>query len=114
MGVSHALSRHFFWSENILWKEDIANHRVTVVLGGQDLIVNAVAVKAYLLGENSRQSEKIAKVDKWVNGDREGLPWKGDGLDVLWFPSLDHAQTFDRRRTRKRLTDAVRRYCELK
>jgi hypothetical protein len=114
MGVSHALSRHFFWSENILWKEDIAIHRVTVVLGGQDLIVNAAAVKAYLLGENSARSEEFAKAEKWENGDRGTSPWKGDGLDVLWFPDLDHAQTFDKRRTRRRLTDIVRRYCEVK
>jgi hypothetical protein len=111
MGVSHALSRHFFWSENILWREDIANHRVTVVLGGKDLIVNTAAVKAYLLGDKSKKSEKSEEIAKWKNGDREGSPWKGDGLDVLWFPELDHAQTFDKRTTRRRLTEVVRRYC---
>jgi pimeloyl-ACP methyl ester carboxylesterase len=48
MGVSHSLSRHFFWSENVLWKKDIAGHNLTVSLAGQDLIVDTEAVGAYM------------------------------------------------------------------
>lgn len=48
MGVSHALSRHFFWNENVLWKQDLANRKVTISLGGRDLIVNTEAVGRYL------------------------------------------------------------------
>ena len=48
MGVSHTLSRHFFWNENVLWKEDLEGRRVTVSLGGRDLIVNTEAVGKYL------------------------------------------------------------------
>ena len=84
---------------------------MTVVLGGQDLIVNTAAVKAYLLGDRTEESKKKEEIAKWENGDREGSPWKGNGLDVLWFPELDHAQTFDKRTTRRRLTEVVRRYC---
>ncbi|KAG7100586.1 hypothetical protein HYQ44_019938 [Verticillium longisporum] len=29
MGTSHTLFRRFFWAENILWKEDIQDHRVS-------------------------------------------------------------------------------------
>ena len=57
MGVSHTLFRRFFWSENILWKEDIQNRRVTVVLSGKDLIVDTKAVKAYLTGSESVRGE---------------------------------------------------------
>ncbi|KAG8740381.1 hypothetical protein FRC10_004390 [Ceratobasidium sp. 414] len=57
-GVAHALSRHFFWTQNILWKEDLALvgladqsvPRVAVVLSGNDIIVNTHAVWAYLTG----------------------------------------------------------------
>ena len=48
MGVSHTLARHFFWNENVLWKKDIGDRKVTVSLGGQDLIVNTEAVGRYL------------------------------------------------------------------
>ncbi|KAF2650922.1 hypothetical protein K491DRAFT_607956 [Lophiostoma macrostomum CBS 122681] len=101
MGVSHSLSRRFFWSENILWKEDLRNHHVTVVLSGKDLIVNTEAVKKYLTEDKNMEPKKR----RW----NDGL-WKGDGLDVLWFPALDHAQVFDKKITRMKLVNIVRNY----
>ncbi|KAK7177821.1 alpha beta hydrolase fold family [Paraphaeosphaeria sporulosa] len=103
MGVSHTLFRRFFWSENILWKEDIGNHRVTVVLGGKDLIVDTEIVKAYLTDSESVRPAK---------GGWEERVWKGDGLDVLWFPELDHGQVFDKKSTRVKLVKIVRSYCD--
>jgi hypothetical protein len=102
MGVSHTLSRRFFWSQNILWKEDIGHRCVTVVLGGKDLIVDTKAVRNYLAGTGNKTSEK----DGWEEG-----VWKGDGLDLIWFEELDHGQVFDKKQTRERLVCAVRRYC---
>jgi pimeloyl-ACP methyl ester carboxylesterase len=102
MGVSHTLFRRFFWSENILWKEDIRNRRVTVVLGGKDLIVDTKVVKAYLTENKSARRENEAWKEE---------TWNGVGLDVLWFPELDHGQVFDKRRTRSRLVDITKRYC---
>ena len=102
MGISHTLARRFFWSENILWKEDIQDRRVSVVLGGKDLIVDTEVVRAYLTDEKSVKRED----QQW----KEGV-WRGDGLDVLWFSELDHAQVFDKKSTRRRLVDIVRVYC---
>ncbi|KAK7178095.1 alpha beta hydrolase fold family [Paraphaeosphaeria sporulosa] len=103
MGVSHTLFRRFFWSKNILWKEDIGNHRVTVVLGGKDLIVDTEVVKAYVTESESVRPAK----GSWEEG-----VWKGDGLDVLWFPELDQAQVFDKKSTRLRLVSIARSYCD--
>ncbi|KAH9840475.1 hypothetical protein Tdes44962_MAKER01675 [Teratosphaeria destructans] len=50
--ISHTLARRFFWSEYILWKEDIAGLPMTVTLSGQDLIVPTRAVWTYLTGED--------------------------------------------------------------
>jgi pimeloyl-ACP methyl ester carboxylesterase len=47
MGVAHTLARCFFWNENILWKKDVAGRKITISLGGRDLIVNAEAVGRY-------------------------------------------------------------------
>lgn len=102
MGVSHTLSRRFFWSENILWKENIQRRRVTVVLGGKDPIVDTEVVGKYLTGADNGSRE----TGIW----KEGI-WKGDGLDVLWFRELDHMQVFYKKKTRGRLVDVVRRYC---
>ena len=105
MGVSHTLSRRFFWSESILWKEDIQCQRVTVVLGGKDLIVDTEVVGTYLTGADYGNRE----TGSWKEGE-----WKGEELDVLWFRELDHAQVFDKKGTRERLVNVVRRYCTQK
>jgi pimeloyl-ACP methyl ester carboxylesterase len=55
MGVAHTLSRHFFWSENVIWADDLRGRDVTVSLAGRDLIVNTAAVSRYLAGEVDRQ-----------------------------------------------------------
>lgn len=129
MGVSHTLSRHFFWSENILWKQDLAGRKVTVSLGGRDLIVDTAAVGRYLCsdvadpGKVSSMSEStaarrrnpanglIAKTtsdqEKWK--DRA---WHGEGIEVVWWADLDHAQVFDKPQTRKKILNVIRTYCK--
>ncbi|KAI0743297.1 hypothetical protein BC629DRAFT_217644 [Irpex lacteus] len=49
--IARVLSRHFFWAENLLWREDLRGRRVGVVLAGRDQIVGAESVRAYLTGE---------------------------------------------------------------
>lgn len=95
MGVAHTLSRCFFWNENILWKEDLTNRKVTVVLSERDLIVDTRTVRAYLAGEG-----------KW-----EGTLQASNNPDILWFEGIDHAQVFDKWVDRKKLIDVLRRYC---
>lgn len=45
LGVANLLQRHFCWSSNSQWVEEIPNardpHRTLFVLGGKDDIVNA-------------------------------------------------------------------------
>jgi pimeloyl-ACP methyl ester carboxylesterase len=68
MGVSHTLSRHFFWNENVLWKKNMAGRKVTVSLSGQDLIVNTEAVGRYLTRDSKSGLENGA-----ANGQVPGL-----------------------------------------
>ncbi|OAA73391.1 hypothetical protein ISF_00292 [Cordyceps fumosorosea ARSEF 2679] len=84
VGVATVLGRHFFWRDNILWKEQLwqrprggGRRRVTVSLAAKDIIVNAPAVARYLQEEPE------------VEGGAESA------VEVLWFPQLDHAQVFD-------------------
>lgn len=116
MGVSHTLSRHFFWNENILWKKDLKGRRVTVSLGGRDLIVNTEAVGKYLsdnveFGDATMEGNGHAELNKEQSpqdyegrlrgGERGGIKsqtedseewkyrsWTGKDIDVLWFPDL--------------------------
>ena len=99
MGVAHTLGRCFFWQEIILWKHELRGRNVTVSLSGRDLIVNTVTVARYLAGEDDLIE------DQW-----RYRGWKGQGLDVVWFEELDHAQVFDKRKNRQKLVDIVRAY----
>jgi len=101
MGVAHTLSRRFFWSENILWKEDVHGRRLTVTLCGQDLIVNTEAVGRYLTDSKDGDEHKA----EW-----QARPWTGEGLDVICFPTKDHAQVFDNPRDYRRLIRVIRSY----
>jgi pimeloyl-ACP methyl ester carboxylesterase len=78
--VSRALSRHFIWTESVLWKEELHGKSVCIFLSGSDQIVPANTVRKYLTGQDTPQ-----------------LHWSKDGLDVLYQPDLDHAMVFDKR-----------------
>lgn len=144
MGVSHTLSRHFFWSENILWKEDLDGRNVTVSFSGRDLIVDTESVGRYLSSGNTPRTSSTASSallidienipEERTNGkavnvrsssvdlevdDETNLqidawkeqPWKGKGIDVIWYENLDHAQVFDSASTRRPLLRAIKTYC---
>lgn len=112
LGVAHCLGRHFFWRENILWKEDLivdpgGGHnarRVAVCLSGRDLIVDTTAVSQYLTDcpevINGLEASSQAK-----GRDRRDV----DDVEVLVFPHLDHAQVFDRRKDFERVLQLIQR-----
>lgn len=101
MCVAHTLSRRFFWSENILWKDEIGQRPVTVVLSGKDLIVDTESVGRYLSEVSSTTLDK----EFWKH-----QKWQGRDLDILWFDHLDHAQVFDSKKSYGKLVDVVRAY----
>jgi pimeloyl-ACP methyl ester carboxylesterase len=130
IGVAHSLARRFFWSENIVWKEDLERDKVdggrvrdvTVVLSGKDLIVDTEAVRRYLIATSSEGPVANSRASRTLDGDEtatviktvredtgawKGRPWTGSGLEVLWFEHLDHAQVFDSEKTRRPLVEAI-------
>lgn len=131
--TARALSRHFFWFECILFREDVLGATsggrgstsaagkqgkkrpmpVTVSLAGRDQIVDARAVRAYLTGSKDPEEEQANPVG---GKGRAGLPpsrWEQDGLEVLYFPELDHATVVDTPRDRAPLLGALRRFVRL-
>lgn len=125
-GVAHTLGRHFFWSENILWRDRITElvdngSRITASLASHDLIVDTESVGTYLT-ENQVPGPVIVQ-----DGDREKMelqtpnassghwkerPWRGKGLEVIWWQGLDHAQVFDTEPRRAKLVDVLVEYCK--
>ena len=104
LGVAHTLSRTFFWAENILWKEDLSGHRATVFLSGNDAIINAPQVYAYLGGDDPTAKHTLVAKKSLAGDDtkdRENL------LSVVWCDSLNHGQIFDFPAWRRRLKNTM-------
>ncbi|KAF9018560.1 hypothetical protein BDZ89DRAFT_1073793 [Hymenopellis radicata] len=87
--VGRTLGRHFFWMENVLFKEDLEGETVGV-------IVPAKHVWTYLTGEEADDESH-----RWIS--------ESSMLEVLYYPSADHATIFDRKRTRSRLLEIIDR-----
>jgi len=123
--IARALSRHFFWFESVLFREDVlrsagpndeggreavSTHKpmpVTVMLAGRDQIVDAPAVRAYLTGCD----EQVAQPTEGAEGSPSR--WTQDELEVLYFPELDHATVLDTPRRRAPLLQVLRRFVRL-
>ena len=106
MGVAHTLFRGFFWSDNILWKEDVDGIPLSVFLAGRDQIVNSDEVARYLTGD-IRDDDSYHQ-SNW-KGEPGGWSTSDDMLRVFWCDDLDHAQIFDDAICRDRLVREVSR-----
>ncbi|KAK5662157.1 hypothetical protein OQA88_8062 [Cercophora sp. LCS_1] len=109
VGVAEGLGRYFFWRENIIWREELVgqNRKVAASLAGRDLIVDTRAVARYLASEGDFTGEEEDVFDVAVDGNYLGT----SGVEILWFPRLDHAQAFEERRDWRRVGEVVRKYC---
>ncbi len=104
MGVAHTLSRTFFWSENILWKEDLLGHRTIVFLSGKDSIINTPQVRTYLQDTSANHTDQASE-KKALSEPELGTrcPEAKSRLDVMWYEDLDHGQIFNDALIRNRL-----------
>ena len=96
--------------------------RVSVSLAGKDLIVDTKAVAKYLVQgavngaaaetDNHELGKSVADSGVVDGKAWKHAPWKGEGLEVLWFDDTDHGQVFGLRSKRASLVNVVRTYCE--
>ncbi|KAL8365361.1 hypothetical protein RB595_004252 [Gaeumannomyces hyphopodioides] len=112
----------------------VRKRKVAVSLAGWDIILDARRVAEYLLrdGGKGRPTSNDEGIQASRAGSQDGpmtpggpLPpastgEEGDGtggytarsgIEVLYFPTLDHAQVFDKDAERRRVVHVVRRYC---
>lgn len=73
-----------------MWKEELEGKKVAVVLSGEDQIVHAQEVRKYLTGEEEPSAR-----------------WEKDGLQVLYYPGLDHAMVFDTKERRRPVLEVL-------
>jgi len=105
MGVAHTLTRRMFWSDNILWKEDVEGRRMTVMLSEKDIVVDTKAVGRYLT-----RGKGVKAVDDYRGDEWRSRAWSGDGLDVLWFEGLNHGEVLDTKEDRETLIRVLMNY----
>ncbi|KAK5170582.1 uncharacterized protein LTR77_005170 [Saxophila tyrrhenica] len=123
-GVATTLGRHFFWHENLLWRDRImelvdSGTRITASLASKDLIVDTESVGTYLsedqlpdpvLKEDGDRKQMELEMPNGTSTHWKQRPWRGAGLDVLWWEGLDHAQVFDKESTRSKLVEVLVEY----
>lgn len=120
-GIALVLGRHFFWKENIIWKEDLVRRRVrkrkaAVSLAERDLIVDTHAVGRYLLHDRGLTDLAEGSTEESIGDEKllalqgRGSAETGEGVEVLWF-RMDHAQAFDRRQDYGRIIEVIERFC---
>lgn len=120
--IAHTLGRHFFWSENILWRDQIdhliENHdvRLTASISSDDLIVNAKAVRAYLesgvkpIPVMTQDKEGRSKMDLETKSVPQTKPWRGSGLETIWWKGHDHGDVYAKKEHRARLIKVLDEY----
>jgi len=98
MGISHTLSRHFFWGDNLIWRDDLVGdgRKSCVALSESDQIMPSAEVRRYL----TRQDEPI-------------FEWRNEDFIVLFYRGLDHAQIFERKPRRAPLIRIISDFVEL-
>jgi len=84
LGVANLLQRHFCWTSNSLWFEEIPNaldpHKTLFLLGGKDDIVHSERVKRYLTAHGVRKN-------LWYDPEGkhgQALTRSGPGLDEIF------------------------------
>ena len=105
MGAAHAVTRRFVWTENVLWKDELATRPYGIVLGGRDIILDGKRCKDYLLAAQSVVQRKLIGT-----GGRDEFV-KTKQIELLWFEDLNHAEVFENLKPRKLLVDMVWRSC---
>ncbi len=119
--VAHTLTRRFVWPENSLFREDVEERadtdkrsKCTVALSGNDIITNTELVGKYLTRD--RSDDKMVKWYEEPGEERMSEEWKEDAwtgeqpLELLWFPSLNHAEVFYEKEDRALLLEVIERY----
>lgn len=118
-GIALVLGRHFFWRENIIWKDELVDkggskRKAAVCLSSRDLIVDTLSVARYLVSDKGLaelgRSQPMDDEELAV-GLNTGFMKTNCGVEMLWFKGKDHAQVFDRQEDYKRIVEVIRQFC---
>ncbi|KAH7349623.1 hypothetical protein B0T11DRAFT_133261 [Plectosphaerella cucumerina] len=106
--VSYTFARRFCWHDFVLWTEQLQGRRTTVILGGEDGLINADAVASYIYYGDL----KFAREDRREWRTTPGR-WTGqEELALYYLDGLDHCESILHPVGRAALAKVVGAYCE--
>lgn len=106
----------------------LTRRKVAVCLGGRDLIVSTQTVAHYLArpgdmadsaaADDQEAIESLFEVREAGSVASSVCPrctryLAPSGVEILWFPTLDHAQVFDAREDRQQILNVIEEHCKL-
>ncbi|EFX01894.1 alpha beta hydrolase fold family [Grosmannia clavigera kw1407] len=109
MGAAHSITRRFDWTVNVLWREELKGRTVTVVLAGRDIILDTRALQSYLAADEELSPHVFDAKDLPASGRRDAR----EGLDIVWYDDLNHAEVFESAAAWRPLVPILHSYCEV-
>ncbi|KAM0279106.1 hypothetical protein ACHAQH_004792 [Verticillium albo-atrum] len=105
-GMAHTLARRLCWHDFVLWTEQLQGRRTTVVLGGDDSVVNVDAVASYVYYGDVKYSRQDRR--EWRTTPER---WTGhEELALLYLEGKDHGHAFLSVEGMRNMTRVVKTY----
>ena len=105
MGIAYSLSRHFHWSRNVLFVEDLPRKgRNVIILAEEDVIVPAKAVERYLLTKGEEMRKRTGVRNGWSEEAGGKLPWL---LDLVLLKGCQHGELMIRQDLLEMVSDKI-------
>ncbi|KZT12076.1 uncharacterized protein LAESUDRAFT_733939 [Laetiporus sulphureus 93-53] len=95
--ISRVVSRNMFLMDNSLWKDELDGRKVTVAIGGQDLLLDAKKAREYLTGEKG-----------------EDFRWQRDGAEVIYRTDIGHEEVLFTEGRRRPMVEALTKYVRMR
>ncbi|KZT10371.1 uncharacterized protein LAESUDRAFT_721715 [Laetiporus sulphureus 93-53] len=88
--TSRVIARNMFLTENALWKDDLDGKKCTVVLAGQDLMLDTKEIRRYFTGEEG-----------------EEFRWQREGIEVIYRKDIGHEEVLFTKERRGPVLEAL-------
>lgn len=107
--IAFTIGRRFCWREHVVWKEDLAGRKTTVIVGGRDNLVDPEAIASYITRGDWEWTD--ADTFAWQESPKY---WKGeDPLELVWLEGYDHGQSFLSPKMLPTIVRVIERYSQL-